>query len=130
VKVSRGSDGGQGGGSYALTLIQAPIAAGKTIGSSMTLGSSHSGSISRGSVDVMTFNGTAGHTATFTIGRISNNGFSPDVYVFSPTGGLSEFGCGESCSQDVSLTADGVYLVLVTGSDNKDITSTYTLSVK
>jgi hypothetical protein len=130
VKVSRSEEGGYSGGTYVLTLVQVPVAGGN-VGSTMSPGVSTSGSISRGSVDVRTLKGVAGQTVTLTLDATSENGFDPDVTVFTPTGGLAtEFGCVASCSDDVSLKADGVYTVLVSKYDRNDVTGTYTLSVK
>lgn len=129
VKVSRGDAGGDSGGSYALTLVQVPVADGESVGKAIS-GGSASGSISRGGVDVRTFKGAPGHTATLTIDG-GTNGFAPDITVFTPTGGLADgFGCGPGCSHDVSLKEDGVYTVLVSKSDSNDVTGDYTLSVK
>src|ERR1700687_3731514 len=52
VKVSRGDEGGDSGGTYALTLVQVPVATGGTLGSAISIGGSTSGSITRGGVEV------------------------------------------------------------------------------
>jgi hypothetical protein len=131
VNVRRGDEGGTSGGSYALTLVQVPVAAGGTIGSAMSPDGSTSGSITRGSVDVRTFNGVAGHKATLTVSGTDKSGFFPEISVITPTGDpAAGFGCVDGCSQDFPITAEGIYTVIVSKGDDNDVTGNYTLSVK
>ena len=125
AKVSR-ADGDTSGGSYALTLIQLPVSAGTAI----SAGSPHSGSNTRGNVDVLTFAGVAGHTETLTLTTTGGNGFAPDVAVYTPTGGFAGgISCAASCSEDIPITADGAWVFLVSKLYGSDVTGTYTLSV-
>ena len=122
VKVTR-LDEGNSGGSYSLKLIKIPGATGTT------LTADSSGSITRGGADVWTFHGTAGRTATVTLTRTGDNSFIPQADVFTPSGAYAGgISCPESCAQDFAM-ADGNWTVVVTKSDNTDVTGTYTLSV-
>ena len=123
VKVSR-ADGGQSGGGYALKLIQIPGATGTA------LTGDSSGSIVRGGIDVWTFTGTAGHTATLTLARTGGKGFYPKISVFTPAGAAAGgVTCSDSCAQDFAITAAGTWTVLVSKFDGNDETGTYTLSI-
>lgn len=126
VKVRR-NDGGNTGGSYALTLVQVP--GGK--GTPLTSGVNSSGTITRGGVDVWTFSGTAGHTAKLTLTPTGGAGFAPEAFVFAPSGGQSGgISCDTgSCSQDIATVTDGKYTVTVWKADDNDVAGAYTLSV-
>jgi len=119
-------------GNYALTLVQVPGAVpatgGITVGA-LSSGVDQRGTNSRGKIDVWTFNGVAGHTATLTLNKTGGEGFAPEVALVSPTGNILGGASCDSCSQDFSLTAAGVYTVVAWKSDEHDVTGTYTLSV-
>src|SRR6202158_4421932 len=126
IKVSQAKEGYATGGAYALTLLQTPGAT----GTAMTAGKTYSGSNVRGKVDVYTFDGVAGHTATLTLSPTGGNGFYPESYIFEPTGGLAGgVGCAASCQKDVPLKASGTYTVMVWKVDGVDVTGAYSLSV-
>jgi hypothetical protein len=125
VNVTR-TGGGQSGGGYALKLIQIPGAT----GTAMTAGQTYSGSITRGGVDVYTFIGTAGRTATVTLTKTGDNGFLPEMTAFSPKG-AAVAGCSgpDNCTQDFAISTAGTWTVLVWKDDPNDITGTYNVSV-
>jgi len=133
VKVDQGGRGTTSG-SYALTLVQVPGAvpvSGGIAGGALSQGGASSGSNSRGKIDVWTFNGVAGQTATVTLNKTGGDGFFPEIAVVSPTGSiLGGASCDTTCNQDISLTAGGTYTVLAWKDDDHDVTGTYTLSVK
>jgi hypothetical protein len=124
LRVSR-ADGGKSGGTYALTLVQLPGAA----GTAMSTAHDYSGNIANGGIDVYTFTGTAGHKKTLTIKRTGDSGLTPEISVYTPAGMLDGGGgCENSCDQDVS-TAAGTYTVLVSRFDDSSASFAYTLSV-
>jgi hypothetical protein len=125
IKVSR-ADGYTTGGSYSLALLQLPVNAGTT----MSAGSPHSGSSTRGDVDVLTFSGVSGHTETLTLTPTGDTGFVPEVSIFTPTGGFaSGMSCATGCSEDVSITSGGTWVFLVSKLHGSDVTGAYTLSI-
>jgi len=125
ANVSR-ADGSSTGGSYALTLLQFPNNAGTT----MSAGSPHSGSNTRGDVDVLTFSGVSGHTETLTLTPTGGTGFVPEVSVFTPAGVFaSGMSCAAGCSEDVAITSGGTWVFLVSKLLGGDDTGTYTLSI-
>ncbi len=132
VKVHN-ADTGTTAASYKLTLIQVPGTlppSGGIAGGAMSPGAANPGSSVRGAVDVWTFNGVVGQTQTLTLNQTGGTGFFPIVDVFTPTGGFGGgFGCARSCSNDIPITADGVYTVMAWRLDGNDVTGTYTLSV-
>lgn len=131
VKVDQDGRGTVSGG-YALTLVQVPGAVpatgGVTVGT-LSTGAAGSGTNTRGKIDVWTFNGIAGHTSTLTLNKTGGDGFDPEVAVVSPTGNIIGGASCDSCSQDFSLTAAGVYTVLAWKADDHDVTGNYTISV-
>ncbi len=131
VKVDQGGRGTISG-SYALTLVQVPGAVpasgGITVGA-LSSGVDQPGTNSRGKIDVWTFNGVAGHTATLTLNKTGGDGFDPEVAVISPTGSIVGGASCDSCSQDFSLTAGGTYTILAWKADDHDVTGNYALSV-
>jgi len=131
VKVDQAGRGTVSG-NYALTLVQVPgavPASGSITVGALTPGAPSSGTNSRGKIDVWTFNGVAGHTTTLTLNTAGGDGFAPEAAVVSPTGSiLGGISC-DSCTQDFSLTASGVYTVIASKGDAHDVTGTYTLSV-
>jgi hypothetical protein len=123
VKVTR-LDGGNNGGAYDLRLIKIPGATGAAL-----TGADSSGTISRGGVNVYTFTGTAGRSATVTLTKTGDNGFIPQADVFAPSGAYAGgISCPENCAQEFALAA-GTYTVVVSKADGSDVTGTYTLSV-
>jgi hypothetical protein len=122
VNVTRLDQGNNGGG-YAVKVIQIPGATGTQ------LTANSSGSISRGGADVWTFTGTAGRTATITLTKTGDNGFTPQADVFAPSGAYAGgISCPGDCLQHFVL-ADGTYTVVITKADGSDVTGTYNLSV-
>lgn len=132
VSVHRADDG-IATGSYALTLIQVPgtiPSSGGIAGGLMAAGATNSGSSTRGSVDVWTFNGVPGQTASLTLTQTDGTGFVPEVHVFAPGGDFAGgFACAKSCSHDFPMKSDGVYTALAWRMDSNDVTGKYTLSV-
>jgi hypothetical protein len=130
IKVSR-ADQLSTGGSYALTLVQVPGAlSGGITATAMSAGSSYSGTNTRGNLQVFTFTGVAGQPVTLTLTATGGEGFDPKVSVYAPAGEFAAgFNCVDSCGQDVPIATGGLYTVVVTKSDDNDVTGTYTLSV-
>ena len=127
IKVSRGDDKGLTGGSYALTLVQVPGAGNPT---AMARGRDYSGSYSRSTVDVYTFTGVAGHTATLTLKPTDQTGFAPEIAVYTPSGETAGGRqCITGCDQDVATDSAGTYTVLVWKHDANDVAGTYSLTV-
>ena len=127
VKVSRADTGSATDGNYALTLVQVP-GAGTAV--ALSPGKDYSGSNERGTIDAFTFTGVAGHTETLKLNATGGIGFAPEISVFTPAGGFSgAVSCITSCSQDVPIKADGTWTVLVSKSDDNDVTGKYKLSV-
>src|SRR5260370_15272008 len=94
VKVERGDSPGTTGGSYALTLAEGPGAnavSGGNAGGTMEPGSSYSGTISRGNLDIFDFAGASSGSWTVTLNKTGGTGFQPYVYVMSPAGRTDGF---------------------------------------
>jgi len=131
VKVDR-KDLGTSAGSYALTLIQLPGAipsGGGVTSAALSPGVASSGTNTRGKIDAWTFTGVAGQTETLTLNQTGGAGFSPEIAVVSPTGGiLGDNSCESTCSQDIFLMASGTYTVLAFRHDDNDVTGSYSLS--
>lgn len=129
VRVSR-ADGASTGGSYALTLIQVPGAlSGGVAATVMSPRAAYSGTNVRGDLQVFTFSGVAGQTVTLTLTPTGGEGFGPEISIHAPDGGVSGFSCTTSCDHDVSLATSGLYTLVVSKSDQYDVTGTYTLSL-
>ncbi len=125
VNVSR-ADGHQTSSGYSLKLIQIPGAT----GTAMSTGRDYSGSITRGGVDVYTFTGTAGRTATVNLTKTGNNGFMPEYEVFSPSGiDVGSLSCPTNCAEDFAISEAGTWTILVWKNDPNDVTGTYKVSV-
>lgn len=125
--------GGMTGGNYWLTAMSLPGAvsvSGGNAGGQMVYGASYSGSNTRGQVDTYTFNGIsgAGKSVTFTVTRTGT--WSPEIYVYSPSGAElgGTYGASNLSYTQSTAAASGIYTVLIFRSYYLDNTGGYTLS--
>ena len=126
VTVSQGDQKNGSGGGYQLTLTQPPFKTGSTLSSSATAGTN-----TRDAISFYTFTGTADHQTAIALTPTGGQGFTPQAFVFSPTGELvGGMTCAEECEGTAKIGASGSYAVVVTKGDSNDVTGTYSISVQ
>lgn len=113
---------------HELSLLQIPGAK----GTRMKFGETYTGTLSPGSVDVYTFNGTPDvETQALLIPKDMEAGFFHEVMVFSPKGMMvSSTGSSDYSDVNFTMAEHGKYTVFVWRTDDKPGKGEYTLSVK
>lgn len=120
---------------YTLILAKTPgafVVPGGDEGGPMTVGTTHSGVITRGDLDLWTFSATAGNAIVLSIAEVGGDTpFQPWVRLRQPDG--SELGSadgGLAASVGVTLPVSGLYTVVVgSNDDGNDGAGSYTLRV-
>lgn len=113
-------------GSYSLTLVKVPGAPGRE----MYPGTTYSGSITRGTLEVWTFY-TLG-PVTLNLSATDGSGFQSWAQVYRPNGtgaGGTRTTTSSTLQVTVSSATAGLYTVLVSKRDANDVTGSYSLSV-
>jgi hypothetical protein len=136
VLVSSFDSGFDGTGTYRLTLALTPgpitVSAGDQ-GGPLTNGSTHTGEIVKGDLDVWTFTATVGDRLGVNIGEIvDNDDFRPWIRLWGPNGAIhsSQSGTDAAVIDGVVAPVTGTYFVLVSSFDaGFDGTGTYQLTM-
>src|SRR6185436_193613 len=120
---------------YQLTMTHTPgpitVAAGDE-GGPLTNGSTATGAILKGDLDVWTFTATLGERIAVHVGEITDNDdFRPWIRIWGPTGAvLGDTSGTDAAALDVAANATGTYLVLVASFDaGFDGSGTYQLTM-
>ena len=136
VLVSSFDTNFDGTGTYRLTVAHTPGAITVSPGDDggpMTNGATHTGQITRGDLDVWTFNATAGERIGLNVGEVvDDNDFRPWLRLWAPNGAVLADTAGLSAAVVNGAVAPvtGTYYVLITSFDTSlDGTGTYRLSL-
>jgi hypothetical protein len=135
VLVASFDSGFDGTGTYALTMVHTPgpvVTAPGDEGGVVVVGSSVSGQITQGDVDVWTVSLVAGQHVTVNVEEtIDNNDFRPWIRLWAPSGASLGDAAGlTSATIGATAPVTGTYLILVSTFDSSfDGTGSYTLSV-
>lgn len=101
-------------GQYALNFVRVPGAneGGAVFGNSVV-----TDQIDIGDIDSYTFQGTAGAVVTVTVTDLDSNAFSPQVWLYKPTGQqLGYVSANDVATMSRTLDADGTYTVVIVNS--------------
>ena len=121
-------------GSYVLTLAQVPeafIVPSGDEGGPMVNGGNYSGVVSRGDLDLWTFQANPGDTVAVSISETgTNTNFFPQIQLIDPNGKVLDTNWGDLFAKiKVSAQVKGTYTVLVDRHDTSDATGNYLLTL-
>jgi hypothetical protein len=123
AKVSRGDPENTSGGAYSLTLIQLPLS-----GATPLSGIPAAGSNDQARIDGWTFTGTAGHKIKLALATTGDPNFSPQLFIFTPSGALVSSGGAAGGETEFDITESGTWSIAVSKATDDGSTGSYTLS--